>query len=93
MQILEIILYGHNEERRIIEFKPNSVNIIRGSSGTGKSVLIDIIDYCLGSDNCHVSEGTIRDKVSWFGLKLQLQTEQIFVARKNPDVGKLSTNE
>jgi hypothetical protein len=92
MQILEILLYGHNDEKRVIEFNPNGVNIIRGSSGTGKSVLIDIIDYCLGSTNCNVSEGTIRDKVSWFGLKLQLQTEQIFVARKNPDVGQLSTN-
>lgn len=92
MQILEIILYNHNEERRIIKFNLNSVNIILGSSGTGKSVLIDIIDYCLGSTHCNVSEGIIRDTVSWFGVKLQFQTEQIFIARKNPSNEHISTN-
>lgn len=92
MQILEIVLYNHNEERKIIKFNLNSVNVILGSSATGKSVLIDIIDYCLGSTDCNISEGIIRDTVSWFGVKVQFQTGQIFIARKNPENGHVSTN-
>ncbi len=85
MQIQEIVLYGKNHQKRILSFRLGKVNVITGESKTGKSSIIDIVDYCLGSNDCHVSFGKIRDNVVWFGLRLKLHSEQLFIARQNPD--------
>jgi len=92
MQIKSLILYNKTGEKRIVQFELGKVNIITGESKTGKSSLIDIVNYCLGSDDCRISEGIIRDTVEWFGMLIQLKTEQVFVARQNPNrLGKNST--
>lgn len=93
MQILEIVLYSKNGKRRVIPLKLNQVNIILGESGTGKSVLSNIVEYCMGTNQCNIAEGIIREKVSWFGIKVQLSSDQAFIARENPGYGKLSTNQ
>ena len=61
------------------------MNVITGASKTGKSALIDIVDYCFGSGECRVPEGPIRRAVSWFGLRIQLGEGQAFIARRCPD--------
>lgn len=50
--INSIILWPRNTEHspRCLSFDSEAVNIITGASRTGKSALIPIIDYCLGSD-------------------------------------------
>lgn len=50
--ISQIAFFGSEGRRRTIDFIPDQVNVITGASGTGKSALIDAIDYCLGSRNC-----------------------------------------
>jgi Protein of unknown function (DUF3732) len=85
MQILNIVLYSHDGRRRVVKFKPGAVNVITGASKSGKSALIDIVDYCFGSGECRVPEGPIRRSVSWFALHLQLAAGQAFVARRCPD--------
>ena len=85
MQILNIVLYSHDGRRRVVKLKPGVVNVITGASKSGKSALIDIVDYCFGSGECRVPEGPIRRKVSWFALHLQLAAGQAFVARRCPD--------
>ncbi len=84
MQIIEIVLYSNSGEKRVLTLEPGRTNIITGGSATGKSALIDIVDYCLGSGECRIPEGVIRDTVSWFGLRVQFSTGQMFVARQNP---------
>lgn len=84
-QILDIVLYGHDGKRRSLPLRPGAVNIITGASKTGKSALIDIVDYCLGSSSCHIPEGPIRRAVEWYGLRIQLQEGQAFVARRAPE--------
>jgi len=64
------------------------VNIITGTSETGKSVVGTIIDYCLGGEQCNIADGIVRSNVDWYGLLLQFKTEQLFVARKNPNAGQ-----
>lgn len=91
MQICELILYGYNGLVRHLPFKLGTVNIITGKSQSGKSAIGDIIDYCLGGDSCNIADGVIRDNVAWYGLLLQFDNEQVFVARKNPDSGQQST--
>jgi len=85
MQIKNLIFYNRTGDKRSISFETGRVNIITGESKTGKTALIDIVNYCLGSDDCRISEGVIRDTVEWFGILLQLETEQVFIGRQNPN--------
>src|SRR5215475_14117503 len=92
MQILEIVLYSHHGQKRVLPIKPGRTNIVTGKSATGKSALIEIVDYCLGRGACNVPEGCIRDKVAWFGLRLQFPTGQVFIARQSPPPTQQTTN-
>ncbi len=92
-QIINIVVYGINNEKRSIELKPNCVNVITGQSKTGKSALIHIVDYCFGRKECNVPAGVIRKNVSWYAIKLQTSTGEIFIARKNPEAGKESSED
>lgn len=91
MQIREIVLYGYNGKVRHLPFSLGKVNIITGRSKSGKSVVGDIIDYCLGGESCNIADGVVRDNVAWYGLLLQFDKERVFVARKNPDKGQQTT--
>jgi hypothetical protein len=84
IQLLDIVLYSHDGKRRILSLHPGGVNIITGASKTGKSALVEIVDYCFGSSECKVPEGIIRRAIAWFGLRLKLGQGQAFVARQCP---------
>lgn len=84
IQIQDIVLYSHDGQRRILPLRTGQVNIITGASKTGKSALIDIVDYCFGSGECRVPDGIIRRSVAWFGVRLALPKGQAFIARRCP---------
>ena len=88
MQIDRIILFNAGGDQRELRLKQGAVNIITGTSKTGKSAVIEIIDYCLGSDECAVPEGVIRKTVAWYALLLQFPDTQVFVARAAPARGE-----
>lgn len=92
-QILNILVYGMNGQIRFIELKPNAVNIITGRSKTGKSALIHIVDYCLGRRECNVPAGIIRKHVEWYAIKLQTSSGEIFIARRNPESSRESSED
>jgi hypothetical protein len=92
IQLLNIVLYSHDGRRRVLNLNAGAVNVITGASKTGKSALIDIVDYCFGSGECRVPEGPIRRSVSWFGLRLQLVKGQAFIARRCPS-GRAASSE
>ena len=92
MQIRELVLYGINKQVRHLPFNLGKVNIISGKSKTGKSVIGDIIDYCLGGSSCSIADGVVRETVSWYGLLLQFDDERVFVARQSPPKGQQSTS-
>lgn len=69
---------------RKLDFMANGVNIITGASRTGKSAIIPIIDYCLGSSDCTIPVGVIRKACSWFGVLVDLEEEQLLLCRKEP---------
>ena len=85
--ISAIVLYGYNGETRVLPFRKHGLNVITGNSKTGKSAIIDIVDYCLGRGSYNVAEGTIRRTVSWFALHLSSAADDVFVARINPGPG------
>ena len=84
LRILEIGVYGHNGELNSVKLNPSGLSIITGASKTGKSSLIDIIEYCFGREQCHVSDGVIRQHVAWYGILLGRGDSRIFLARRNP---------
>lgn len=88
MQIAKIVLYSHSGELREVSFRLGAMNILTGASKTGKSAIIDIIDYCTGRSECNVAAGVIRKHVSWYAIIFQIGEGQLFVARKNPGVGE-----
>ncbi len=93
MQIQDIVLYSHDGRQRVVELRLDAVNIITGASKSGKSALIDVVDYCFGSSECHVPEGPIRRSVSWFGLRLRITSGQAFIARRCPATLSISSEE
>lgn len=69
---------------RQVKFEPKKINIITGASRTGKSAIIPIIDYCLGSEKCTIPVDTIRNACAWFGVLFALDNEQLLLCRREP---------
>ena len=86
LKIKYIILYPNDDESRprFIKFEENKVNVITGYSKRGKSAIISIIDYCLGSSECNIPIGLIREKVDKFAINIIVNGENIFLARDCP---------
>ena len=86
-KIKSIILWPkkENTEKKVIPFHLESVNVIVGDSQTGKSAIIPIIDYCLASSKCYIPVGPIRNYTNWFGILIQLENQQLLLARKSPE--------
>lgn len=92
MQIKNIILYKDAEHQRVLSFDLGKVNIITGESKSGKTALINITDYCLGSNDCKIADGVIRDNVSWFAMTVAFSNnEQYVIARLNPNIKGVSS--
>lgn len=93
IQLLDIILYSKRGECRVLPLRPGEMNIITGDSKTGKSALISIVDYCLGSSSCAVPEGVIRNNIAWYAIRFTDGIAQHFIGRRTPDTGKATTSE
>ncbi|WP_460160345.1 DUF3732 domain-containing protein [Pseudomonas sp. S2_B10] len=93
-EINAVLLWPQNQTNPIreIEFVPGKINIIHGLSGTGKSSIVHIIDYALGSSKCQIPIGFIRNKVEWFGLKITIRNETWIVARRTPGAKQTSSD-
>ena len=74
-------------------FGTGALNIVTGASKTGKSAIIDIIDYVTGRSECNVADGVIRKYVGWYALLFQLNHGHLFVARRNPEVGERTSGD
>ncbi|SEK37740.1 Protein of unknown function [Pseudoxanthomonas sp. GM95] len=85
-QIRGIVLWPRDErfEPRKLKFKLGKVNVISGASRTGKSAVIPIIDYCLGSSTCSIPVNTIRKYCEWFGIVVATPRGEMLLARKEP---------
>lgn len=87
MQINKVILYSLKGKQRILPFYLGKVNIITGESKSGKSALIEIVNYCLAASSCDIPEGIIRDTVYYFSVIVTFDdNESVFIARENPNI-------
>lgn len=85
-------LYSHDGRYRDLPFKLGAVNIITGSSHSGKSAIIDIIDYCLGASRCRVPE-YVRRTCSWLGIVWVRDSTHLLVCRRVPEGTKGATDD
>ncbi len=93
IQILNIVLYSLQGECRLLTLRPGEMNIITGGSGTGKTALIDIVDYCFGSSVCRVKGETIQNSVGWYALRITDGVAEHFIARRAPDRGRTTNSD
>jgi Protein of unknown function (DUF3732) len=91
LQIRELLLYSRRGEVRRLPFRLGALNVITGGGGTGKSAIINVVDYCLGARGCSIPARVVRDAVRWYALLLQMRDCQVLVARAVP-VPPKSTN-
>jgi len=86
LHIVELILWPEEPTFTpvTIAFVPNKVNVFTGWSETGKSSIVSIVDYCLGNGRCAIPLGPIRDRVAWYGLRLQTAMGTMRIARRKP---------
>lgn len=81
--------FRENTERSITySFEPNRINVITGDSSTGKSSILDIIDYLLLSDNPTIVENIINENVEYYGMNLFLEERSYILMRKAPHSGQ-----
>ncbi|MEV0132268.1 DUF3732 domain-containing protein [Dactylosporangium sp. NPDC050688] len=90
-QISAIYLYGVNGRVRTLSFDTGRLNIITGRSQTGKSSIINIIDYCLGSSGFSIPAGVIRRTVSAYGLRIVGGGREALLVRPAPESGRSSS--
>lgn len=84
--IKSIIIFDENGEKRVVPLK-QGVNIITGESKTGKSALVEIIDYCLCSTRCTVPKGKITEFAYLYALVMLIGNSTYVIARYNWDDG------
>lgn len=64
-----------------VPFKPG-LNIVTGRSSKGKSAILDIFDYCLGSSEDTIPEGIITDRAKLFFTVLRFPTITVVTGRE-----------
>ncbi|AMS43274.1 DUF3732 domain-containing protein [Aminobacter aminovorans] len=90
--IREIVIWPEDIkfQPRKLPFDPGAVSVVTGWSGTGKSSIVNIIDYVLGSGTCSIAVGAIRNAVSWFGLTIETDNGLTRIARPKPAARQVS---
>lgn len=92
MQLLSLAVYNAAGQRRDIRFIPGQLNVVTGTSATGKSALLNMVEYCLGRDTIMMPVGPITATVTWYAALLLLPDGgRAFVARPAPQPGRAST--
>lgn len=88
--INKIILWLNNGKQRQLEFFNNKVNVITGDSGTGKSEIINIIDYCFFASKVSITEEKINENVVWYGIQFTINKCKYTIGRGKIEQRKLS---
>lgn len=87
----ELTLWLKNGKKRSVHFEPNKVNVITGGSNTGKTAILQIIDYCFFSSSHRISESMINENVEWYGISFVINNKNYTIARRAPIMQKVSS--
>lgn len=78
--ILFIGMVDTDNNVHYVEFV-SGVNVITGKSSTGKSAMLEIFDYCMGSSENNIPHGQITSHGTWFFTVLSIKSTYLVVAR------------
>lgn len=81
--IESINIFSESGEHRFIELT-SGLNVITGDSKTGKSALLEIVDYCLFSKTSSIPKGVITTFAYFYSVVFKLQDSYIVVGRHAP---------
>ena len=81
-QLKFIGLFDHQGRVHGVELKAG-LNLITGKSSTGKSSLIEIFDFCMGSSEDTIPHGVIKDNAELFFLWLSIKGNDYLLGRSN----------
>lgn len=79
--INKIILWLNNGQTRTLNFEKDKVNVITGNSKTGKTAILQIIDYCFCSSENNISKQHIGKNVAWYGINFHINNKLYTIAR------------
>lgn len=88
--ISHVIYYSKHKQNKVLEFKPETVTIITGASGTGKTYLIETIDYCLCSSGIELTN-YVKNKITHVAVKWVKGDTEFLVAREISQNSKSSS--
>lgn len=79
----KLLLWLKDGSIRTLQFSNDKVNIITGNSKTGKTAILEIIDYCLcgGKDTVVISQEHIAESVAWYGIRFAINDKIYTIAR------------
>lgn len=82
--IHEIGVIDRQGNKHPVNFK-KGLNVVTGKSSTGKSALIEIFDYCFGSDENTIPRGVITTSAAIYYVALSVNEQDMVIAR-DPDI-------
>ncbi len=88
LALSRIIIWPRDESKppRVVAFSETGINLVTGESRSGKSAIIKIMDYCLGSRSCSIPKpGPIRRSSAWYGIVVHTEEGYKLLARRDPE--------
>ena len=79
----QMILWLKTGKKRVLKFENDKVNIVTGNSKTGKTAILEILDYCFcgSSETVTISREHIGENVIWYGVKFHINDKTYTIAR------------
>ena len=81
---IEQIGLFNKTKKDVINFR-DGVNIISGTSKTGKSSIGKVINYCLGASKNIIPAGIIRDSTEIYAIQVVIDNKKLIIARNRFD--------
>lgn len=91
----KLLLWLKDGSLRALKFQNDKINVITGNSKTGKTAILEIIDYCLCGSNetVVISREHIGESVAWYGIRFFINDKIYTIARGEiSDTGKFSND-
>lgn len=80
--INQIVIFNREGKKRSVSLSPG-LNVVTGNSKTGKSALIEIVDYCFCSKTSNIPRGVISEFGYLFSIVIEFPTKLIVISRKS----------